>query len=399
MHSKPNQRPGVVRERVERGIYRRRTSTGETRYEVAYLDSDGRQRWNTVGKLQEARDLRSSIVTKVKSGERVAPTRITLADYIDQWLERQKPRLRLRTHEVYSDWLRLNVKPRLGKRQLQSVTVDDVAGLIGSMAKGERFVEKDGQLEKVDGKPFAAWTIRGVVTVLGRVLGSATRDGLIPANPVRRLEKGERPATMRREFPSLDRDGIGKLIAKTPERYRLIVAVTVMTGLRQGESLGLRWQDVDVNAGVLRVRHQLDRSGELVEPKTQAAKREIPIPPSLGRALTVHKQEAFAKRRAKPTDFVFASESGGPMHRRNMVRRGLDLGIADAKLPHLSWHDLRHVAASALIAEGATVPYVARVLGHASPAITMSTYAHEFARAEHADRTRERMEAAFGGLL
>jgi site-specific recombinase XerD len=68
-------------------------------------------------------------------------------------------------------------------------------------------------------------------------------------------------------------------------------------------------------------------------------------------------------------------------------------------LPRLAWHDLRHVAAPALIAEGASVAYVWGVLGHASPAITLSTYAHEFAPAQHADRTRERMEAAFGELL
>jgi site-specific recombinase XerD len=63
------------------------------------------------------------------------------------------------------------------------------------------------------------------------------------------------------------------------------------------------------------------------------------------------------------------------------------------------WHDLRHVAASVLIAEGASVGYVSRLLGYASPAITLSTYAHAFAAAEHDDRTREQMEAAFGGLL
>jgi integrase len=87
------------------------------------------------------------------------------------------------------------------------------------------------------------------------------------------------------------------------------------------------------------------------------------------------------------------------MHHRNVVRRGLEKAITDAGLPHLTWHDLRHIAASALIPEGASVAYLSRVLGHASPAITLSLYAHEFARAEHADHRPERMEAAFGALL
>ena len=182
-------------------------------------------------------------------------------------------------------------------------------------------------------------------------------------------------------------------------RVSRLIAVSVLTALRQGEALGLRWQDVDVKAGLLRVRYQLDRSGQLVEPKTAAAKREVPIPPSLGRMLSTHKEDAFAKGYAKPTDFVFASETGGPLNHRNITRRGLEKAIENGKLPKIRWHDLRHIAASALIAEGASVSYASRVLGHASPAITLSIYAHEFARVEHAERTRERMEQAFGQLL
>lgn len=87
------------------------------------------------------------------------------------------------------------------------------------------------------------------------------------------------------------------------------------------------------------------------------------------------------------------------MAHASVVRRGLEKALAAAGLPHLSWHDLRHVAASALISEGASVAYLSRVLGHASPAITLNTYAHVYAKVEHDDRTREQMEKAFGGLL
>src|SRR5690242_8748074 len=116
MQGKPNK---ARRERVERGIYKRSMADGQTRYEIAYLDSDGRQRWRTVTRLQEARDLRAELVSKVRSGERVAPSRLTLEVYVSQWLVRQLPRLRPRTHEIYETWLRLHVTPRLGKRQLQ----------------------------------------------------------------------------------------------------------------------------------------------------------------------------------------------------------------------------------------------------------------------------------------
>jgi integrase len=388
-----------LRVRVERGIFKRSTREGETRYDVSYLDSDGRQRWCTASTLTEARRLRAELVTRVGSGERVAPSKVTLEAFATEWLVQQQSRLRPTTHRLYGSYLAQHINPRLGTRKISLITVDDVAGLIADMEQGWRYRKHNGRLVRVEGKPFAAWTIRGVLVVLGRVLGRAARIGAINSNPVRRLEKEERPKSMRREFPSLDRDAIGRLIASTPKRYRTLIAVSVLTGLRQGEALGLRWQDVDIKAGLLQVRYQLDRSGVLVEPKTAAAKREIPIPSSLGRLLAEHKQQAFADGHAKPTDFVFASETGGPLNHRNITRRGLEKAITDGTLQKLRWHDLRHVAASALIAEGASIPYLSRVLGHSSPAITLAIYAHEFARVEHADRTRERMEAAFGQLL
>ena len=136
--------------------------------------------------------------------------------------------------------------------------------------------------------------------------------------------------------------------------------------------------------------------GALVEPKTTAAKRDVPIPASLAQLLAEHR---LASRHSTDADFVFCTSKGSPLGHRNVVRRGLDPALAAAGLPHLRWHDLRHVAASAMIAEGMPVPYIARTLGHASPAITLSTYAHVFAAAEHGDRAREKMEVAFGELL
>lgn len=395
----PATKQTAFRTRVERGIFKRTTRDGATRYEVSYLDSDGYQRWRTVGTLAQARRLRAELVTRVSSGERVAPCKITFADFAAEWLDQQQTRLRPTTLSLYGGYLERHINPRLGSRKLSSITVDDIAALIADMEKGWRYQERDGRLVRVSGKPFAPWTIRGVLVPLGRVLGRATRLGMLSSNPVRRLEKDERPKNERREFPSLDREAIGTLIASTPDRYRTLIAVSVITGVRQGEALGLRWQDVDIRAGVLRIRFQLDRNGMLVEPKTAAAKREVPIPPSLGRILAAHKKQAFAFGNAKPGDFVFASVTGSPLNHRNITRRGLEKALENGKLPKIRWHDLRHIAASALIAEGASVPYIARILGHSSAAITLGIYAHEFARAEHANQARDRMEAAFGDLL
>jgi len=183
--------------RVERGIFKRTTRIAETRYEVSYTDSDGYQWWRTVATLTEARRLRAGLVTRVASGERVALSKVTLEEFATEWLAQQRTRLRPTTLRLYRSYLAQHVYPRLGERKLSTITVDDIAALIADMEQGWRYRDRNG-LVRVKGKPFAGWTIRRVLVVLGRVLGRAARTGIINANPASRLEREERPKAERR---------------------------------------------------------------------------------------------------------------------------------------------------------------------------------------------------------
>src|SRR5262249_32013539 len=109
-------------------------------------------------------------------------------------------------------------------------------------------------------------------------------------------------------------------------------------------------------------------------------------------------EQRLASPRSADDDYVFCTASAKPVSYRDVSRRGLEPGLRAAGLPHLRWHDLRHLAASAMIAQGLSVTDVSRALGHANAAITATTYSHEFERAQRVDRTREAMERAFGGL-
>jgi len=152
----------------------------------------------------------------------------------------------------------------------------------------------------------------------------------------------------------------------------------------------------------VRVRKQLDRQGRRVAPKTPQAVRDVELMPALGRVLRAHKAEAFARGHAKPSDFVFASRVGTPLHYRNVSRRGLDPAVRRAGLEageRLRFHDLRHTFASLLVAEGLNVVFVSRQLGHASSNITLAVYSHLFDRAEHGQRARAALEAGFGSML
>lgn len=206
----------------------------------------------------------------------------------------------------------------------------------------------------------------------------------------------------------LSREEIGGLLAAAEGKWRLLFSVAVFTGLRLSELLGLRWVDLDLDTGVVRVRAQLTRSRrdedgvrtgpELVEPKTRAAIREVVLMPTLGKAL---REARLAAPPALSGDdaFVFCSAAGRPLDQAN-VRRALRSALDAAGIGRrVTMHELRHAFASALIASGRDVVFVSRQLGHASPAITLAVYAHLFDSVRHADETREHLEAEFGRLV
>jgi integrase len=165
--------------------------------------------------------------------------------------------------------------------------------------------------------------------------------------------RGERPSVGRREQRILDRDEIAKLLDSAPRSYRTLLATAIFTALRQGELLGLTWQDMDFDAGLVRVRKSLDRSGNRTEPKTSQAVREVLLMPALGRMLREHK---LASPYSAASDFVFASQAGTPLNWRNASKRGLEKAVENAKLGggRVRFPDLRHTFASLLTRKAGT---------------------------------------------
>jgi integrase len=355
------------------------------KYEFTYLDSDGRRRWQTInGNLKDAVEALTQTKAKLQRGERVAPDKVTFQEFADAWLELQEGKLRPRTLEGYRTHLRLHVYPHLGHRRVQTVNEDDITALIARMRTR-----------------YKPWTINGVLTPIGRVLNHAARRGLIAENPMRRLERGERPSTKKGPQRTLSHDEITALIGKAGAPYRALIATAVFSGLRVSELLGLTWADVDFDRERIRVRKQLSRAkrgtpATLVDPKTPQAIRDVVLMPSLAKMLRAHK---LRSRFSTDSDYVFASRVGSPFSYRNVAQRGMAQAATDAGLPGLSLHDLRHTFASLLIAQGANVVFVARQLGHGSPDITLRIYAHLFDAAEHAEKAMAGLEAAFGKAL
>jgi integrase len=362
------------------GVYWRQNAKGRRRYEVTFIDSDGKRRWQVVdGGEAEAKRALARVQHRLFRGERVAPERKTFAEIADEWLPRQSG-LRPRTIDNYENGIRVHLKPRIGHLRMAEINEDVVARLISD-------------LREAGLKP---WTIRGVLTPLSRILNYAVRHGYAARNPVRTLEKSERPKIEGRRQRVLNDDEITALLEAAREPYRPILATAVYTGMRLNEVLGLVWSDVDLEGGFVNVEYQLSRKGERVEPKTPQAKRSVVLMPALGRIL---RELKLASPFSRDDDFVFCTSRGTPHGYRNIEHRGLDAAAEQAGIDDLHFHDLRHTFASMLIELGADIVFLSNQLGHSNPAITLAVYSHMIRLDAHAERTRRLLEERGGGVL
>lgn len=367
------------------GVYYRVNAAGQRTYEFTYRDGSGRQRWQCgYATLAAARDERSALQRRRQRGERIVPVKATFAEFAREWLAAQH-HLRPSTRERYRWAIETHLIPVFGRHPLAQIGEDDVARLIADMS---------GKL-----RPSS---VRAAISVLSRIMKRAMRRGAIATNPVTGLERWERPQGRPREMRILQRHEIDRFLAAAPARHRPMLATLVFCGLRIGEALALRWADVDIAAGRLRVRWQIDaKTGQRVEPKTVTARRDIVLMPALARVLAAHR---IASACSGDDDPVFASRAGTPLLRSNVRARVLrptieNAGLGGSDRPTLRTHDLRHTFASLLIAAGASVVFVASQMGHRKPTVTLDVYAHLFDARDHADKLAAVLETNFASTL
>jgi integrase len=350
------------------------------------------------GDHEAARRAREELVAGLAAGRVPASPRLRLDSVAARWSRRFEAMVAAgerhrRTYEAHRFHLDHDLLPRLGHRRISSLTVDDVADLIGDLRAA-------GPSPK---------TTANALATLQSVLRFARRRGWIAVDPVELLEPEERPRPPRRPRGRvLGREELGRLLDCCPPAGRLQVETALYTGLRISELLGPIWADVDLDAGLIRVRAQLSRAhrdepAQRVPPKTPASVREVPLLPQLADRLVAHRRTTPF---ASATDWVFATSRGTPYGARNVARRVLrkaadDAGLNDGEGTAVRFHDLRHTFASHLIVDlGLDVAQVSRILGHARITITLDAYTHLFDDARHAGEIRRQMETSeFAALL
>lgn len=379
------------------GIYYRRRTGGSKTYIV---HANGR--FVSFATQKEAVAYQADLRSKKARGERfIINDRTTFAEFAEQWLEMKrnsgKRPLRPRTAKEYQNALDLVLLPRFGKQLLRTIDAEAIAQLI-------RDLEREG-LRAIDPKrrkrPLLRATIENYIKPLQGTLKLAVRRGLIPHNPFTHLTDDDRPAAGTKKEAHVWSDEELEALLAASERlalkptsnydYTPLLRLTGRLGLRLGEVLGLQWEDFDKEAGALHVRRQWLVSGEYGPPKTAAGIRSIPLPDDLRRDLI---DLRLASKHSQDGEPIFASREGTPLQHRNVARRGFERAAKEANIEGVTFHDLRHAAASRLIANGLDPVTVAAVLGHGDPNITLKVYAHLFNRDERDEAVRQALTAA-----
>ena len=297
-----------------------------------------------------------------------AASPIAVGELLDRWLDEAVAlTVRPRTLASYRYVVRVHLRPALGDIPLAELTAQDVQALLNRKATAGL-------------APRTVGYLRGV---LRQALGFAERTDLVGRN-VARLARP--PRVPRRQVSPLTLEQARAFrVAVAGDRLEAMYLVAVGCGLRQGEILGLRWDDVDLERRTLSVRFALARvDGELrlVEPKSATSRRTVPMPAFVADALAAHRvrqaTEALPRRPAPPdpfADLVFMTTLGTPLDGISVTRR-FQRVLKGAGLPRQRFHDLRHAAASYMLAAGVPARVVMETLGHSEISLTLNTYSH-----------------------
>src|SRR5215510_3551282 len=224
--------------------------------------------------------------------------------------------------------------------------------------------------------------------VLRRALGQAYKWGLVARNVATLVDP---PRTVKPEIRHDHRGNERVSNSVKGNRLEALFTVVLAMGLRQGEALRLRWEDVDWESGVLRVRHSLQRINRklvLNEVKTKSSRRDLPLVDVVSTSLRAHRSRQLAERLVagkdwQETGFVFTTTIGTPLDARNVVRT-YHKALTDAGLELRRFHDLRHGCATLLLAQGVPIKTVSDILGHSQISITADIYGHVVPEAHRA---------------
>ncbi len=318
----------------------------------------------------------NKLLVAVEEQTYVAPTKATVKDYLkNEWLPAAKSTIRESTYNSYVQHVDCHVVPFIGTVKLQKVTGATLNGLYAKLAESGRKNGKSG---------LSPATVHHVHACLHRALRDAVKWGHLARNPADSADPPRQRGTERREMKTWTAQQLGAFLkSAADERLHPLWHTLAMTGMRRGEALGLRWDDVDLEAGRLSVRRALIPSGREVvvsEPKTARGRRSIALDPetvSVLKAQAARQLEHQVDWQGGWTDsgYVFTADDGQYLD-PEAVTRWFRQAVKHSLLPKIRLHDLRHTHATLALQAGVHPKVVSERLGHANVSITLDTYSH-----------------------
>ncbi len=332
------------------------------------------------------------------AGGIIAGSKQLFGEFIDAWAEAQKARGAWRPNSVNrsKSAIRIHIKPQLGQLRLADIRDHHVEAFLDYLRKPDK-----------EGKVMAPATQRRVFDVLKPALRHARKRKLIPFDPTETVAAPKIPEKQR---PTLTEEQAKRFLAAIADsRLEALFVMAIITGCRQAELLALTWTAIDFERSTILINRALiwdDDAKQFIigPPKTARGVRTIEIIPPLAAALHTHQkrmdheQARWLKTNGTPrqdvhTGLVFANARNGGFIQRSNLRRSYERLRANAGIPAVTFHDLRHTCASILVDEGLEMHDISKQLGHSSTSFTAKTYVHLTSKS--AERTAQAQAKAW----
>ena len=332
----------------------------------AQLSLEGKRMSKAFATQKEALTWIRKMRGQVDEGLTYAYTKLTLGEFMKDWLTSTQSSKRPSTWKQQSQATKKHILPRLGAIKLTSLKAEHIQAFYNKL------------LEEGTG----IYTILKIHDILRSALQHANRLGILNRNPASVVNVPKAPA---KEMAILDESQVSQfLVSVTGHRWEALFVLAIGTGARQMELLGLKWSDVDWTRQTIKIERQLQRpdrsEARFAAPKTRYGKRTIPLGERSIAILRNHYRLQQAEQKAagdawQDNGLIFTTSNGTPIHPRNLLR-DFKILLRNAGLPEIRFHDLRHTAASLMLNNGIAPIAVSRRLGHAKASITLDVYGH-----------------------
>ena len=354
----------------EGSIRKRKDGRWEGRYTAGHDPETGKAIYkNVLGKTQaEVKEKLKQAIGETQALDITKAGKYTVGEWMEVWFQDYaKIKVRPSSHQTYQGYIQNHIRPNIGDIPLEKLTSLDL----------QKFYKKlltTGRVDRLEakGQPkgLSAKTVRNIHQILSSALKLAQEQRLILSNPA---EGCALPRVEHQEMKTLTTVQLASFFREARESGVFeLYYLELATGLRRGELLGLKWEDIDLERGDLRVRRQVSRiNGEVVEAplKTKNAYRTLPLAED---TVSVLREQ---RRKVGNSPWVFPSPNGGPISPDSVLHM-LHRVLKRAGLPKVRFHDLRHTFATLALQNGVDVKTVSGMLGHFSAGFTLDTYAH-----------------------